>query len=404
MERDLKRMVRPRRTLWIALALAGWLMPAWPQNSPSPTTSRQTAFSLEREGKIAEAEAAWLALSEAHPSDPEAFAHLGLLEARQERYTDALVHYRKAMALNPSMPGLRLNMGLTLFKTGEYKDALEAFQPLLKTQTPASEEAERLNVLIGMSHYGLGEYAAAIPYLQQASGRDAQNLPLLLTLAHSCLLSRQYQCVLDSYHQMVTLNAESAEADMLVGEALDEMKDASGAIREFRAAIQANPREPNAHFGLGYLLWTQMQYGEAAQEFQAELDNTPDYTQAILYLADSDIQLNRMAEAQVLLEKLVKSNPSAEMGRRDLGIIYAEADRDEDALRELKAAEALKPDDVSVHWRLGRLYRSMGKTAEAKSELKQASSLNKAVADAVLDVMSDPAAKEKKSAAAPAAK
>lgn len=63
---------------------------------------------------------------------------------------------------------------------------------------------------------------------------------------------------------------------MLVGEALDEMKDTTGATQEFRAAVQANPKEPNAHFGLGYLLWKQMLYHEAAQEFQAELDNTPD--------------------------------------------------------------------------------------------------------------------------------
>jgi hypothetical protein len=38
---------------------------------------------------------------------------------------------------------------------------------------------------------------------------------------------------------------------MLVGEALDEMKDTIGATQEFRSAVQANPKEPNAHFGLG---------------------------------------------------------------------------------------------------------------------------------------------------------
>ena len=231
-------------------------------------------------------------------------------------------------------------------------------------------------------------YQAAVPYLKQAADRDAQNLPLLLTLAHSCLLSKQYQCVLDAYHRIVAQNAESAEADMLVGEALDEMKDTIGATREFRAAVQANPKEPNAHFGLGYLLWTQMQYPEAAQEFQAELENTPDYTQAMLYLADADIQMNQMEEAKPLLEKLVRSDPTISLGRLDLGIVYVECGDKEDALREFKAAAALKPDDVNVHMRLGRLYRSMGKTAEAKNEFDKASSLNKAADAALVDVMS----------------
>ena len=47
------------------------------------------------------------------------------------------------------------------------------------------------------------------------------------------------------------------------------------------------------HFGLGYLLWTQMQFEEAAQEFQAELANVPDNAQALVFLADANMQLNR---------------------------------------------------------------------------------------------------------------
>jgi len=49
---------------------------------------------------------------------------------------------------------LRFNLGLAYFKAGEYKDALQQFQPLIKTETPDSEEAQRLTILIGMSHYG----------------------------------------------------------------------------------------------------------------------------------------------------------------------------------------------------------------------------------------------------------
>jgi tetratricopeptide (TPR) repeat protein len=383
----------------LAITMASCCVPARPQARSDQIHADQTALALEQQGKTTDAEEAWRAVSKARPADAVPFAHLGLLEARQEHYPQAIAYYRKAMALNPAMPGLRLNMGLALFKDGQYKQAIEAFTPLLKAQDLSSPEAQRLTVLIGMSYYGLGQYPAAIPYLKQASDRDAQNLPLLLTLAHSCLLSKQYQCVLDAYHQMVTLNADSAEADMLVGEALDEMKDSVGATREFRAAIATNPKEPNAHFGLGYLLWTQKQYQEAAHEFQAELNNTPNYIQAMAYLADADIQINKMKEAETLLEKLAKDNPTLFMARLDLGIVYAEAGRNEEALRQLKAAEALKPTDVNVHWRLGRLYRSTGKAAAAKYEFNKAQSLNKAADAALLEVMTSAPQKSKASSA-----
>jgi tetratricopeptide (TPR) repeat protein len=366
----------------LVLAMAVWGVPVRPQ-----TAAEQAAASLEQQGKTTQAEEAWKSLSDAQPANPLPLAHLGLLESRQEHYTQAISFYRKAMALNPSLPGLHLNLGLAYFKNGEYKKAIEIFTPLLKS-APNADETQRLTVLIGMSYYGLGEYATAVPYLKDASGRDAENLPLLLTLAHGCLLSMQYQCVLDAFHQMVALNANSAEADMLVGEALDEMKDSIGATREFRAAVQANPKEPNVHFGLGYLLWTQSQYTEAAKEFQAEIGNDPQHTQAILYLADSDIQIGQMEDARILLEKLVKINPASSMGHRDLGIAYAETGRTKEALGEFKTAIALKPDDVSAHWRLGRLYRAMGRTAEAKAEFDKSKSLNETADEGLLKAMS----------------
>jgi tetratricopeptide (TPR) repeat protein len=310
---------------------------------------------------------------------------MGLLEARMEHYAEAVPLYRKALSLNPAIPGLRLNLGLALFKGSELKQALVEFQSLLKNQDPASAEGQRLTILIGMAHYGLAEYAEAVPYLQQAAARDTQNLPLRLALAHSCLWSKQYQCVVNTNHEILSLNAESAEADMLVGEALDEMKDRNGAMEQFRAALKVNPKTPDAHFSLGYVLWILKQYPEAAQEFQAELDNIPNHAQAMTYLADVDLQLGHADAALPLLEKAIKLDSEQELAHLDLGILYSGAGRQDDALREMKEAERLAPEEVDVHWRLGRLYRTMGKKDEAKAEFDKASQINKAADQSLFD-------------------
>lgn len=259
----------------------------------SPEALRQKAVALEQQGQYAEAEKAWRALSEVKPEDAEPYAHAGFLEAHQEHYRKAAALYRKALALNPSMPGLQMNFGLALFKAGDLQPAIRTFTTLLKQQPANSGDALRLKTLIGMAHYGLREFAAAVPYLKDATAGDPSNLQFRLMLAHSCLATKQYRCVLDAYHEILTLNAESAEADMLAGEALDEMQDYAGATQQFRAAVKANPKEPDVHFGLGYLLWTQRQYDEAAYEFQAELNNVPKHAQALAYLGDTNIKLNR---------------------------------------------------------------------------------------------------------------
>jgi tetratricopeptide (TPR) repeat protein len=349
------------------------------QGTKAQDPNRQAALALEQQGKNTEAETAWRAYLKEHPSDPEPYAQLGLLAARQEHYKDAVPLYRRALAINPSVPGLRLNLGLALFKAGDLKDALPEFTEELKKTTPGSPQADRLSLLIAMSHYGMAEYLEAVPLLKEAAARDPQNLSLRLALAHSCLWSKQNQCVLDVYHEILSLNSESAEADMLAGEALDEMKDNEGSTKMFRAAVAANPKEPNVHFGLGYLLWTQKIYPEAAREFQAELENDPRHVQAIVYLADADLQMNKPAEARALLEKAMQLDASLPLAHLDLGILLSDAGQNADALRELLLAEKIRPEDVNVHWRLGRLYRAMGKKDEAKAEFDKASTLNKAV-------------------------
>ncbi len=105
--------------------------------SPSPDL-RQSALALEQQGKFAESEQAWRAFLKTHPSDPEPYAHLGLLEARQDHYKEAVPLYRKALALKPGMPGLRLNLALALFKAGELKAAIPEFT------SPAQKRATQL--------------------------------------------------------------------------------------------------------------------------------------------------------------------------------------------------------------------------------------------------------------------
>lgn len=339
---------------------------------------REAALALEQRGQFEQAEAAWQAIARAHPADPEPYGHLGLLEARQENYKEAIPHYRKALALKPDVPGLRLDLSLALFKSGDLKGAIPEFKILLKSAAPGSTDALRFNTLIGMSYYGLAEYAEAAPYLQTAADQEPNNSTLLLSLAHSYLWSKQFKRVMGVYHQILTINPDSAEADMLAGEALDEMKDNAGATQMFRAAVQANPKEPNVHFGLGYLLWAQKLYPDAIAQFNAELANDPNHKQSMLYLGDTYIQTNQLDLARPLLERVLKLDRTVPLAHLDLGILASEQNRNEEALRELSAAEKLMPDNVNVHWRLARLYRTMGRKDEAKAEFDKANSLNTA--------------------------
>ncbi|MFZ2022951.1 MAG: tetratricopeptide repeat protein [Terracidiphilus sp.] len=336
---------------------------------------RSTAIALEEQGRVSQAEAAWQQIAKTDPNDAEAYAHLGLLQAREEHYKEAIPLYRRALALNPKMPGLRMNLGLAYFKGGDLHSAVTTFEQLLGATPRSSPEALRLTTLIGLANYGLGEYADAVPHLKAATAADPENLPFRMMLVRACLRSKQYQCVLDVCREILTLNAESAEADMLAGEAYDEMKNEAGAIAEFQAAIKSDPKASDVHFGYGYLLWRQMKFDEAETEFKSELANNPDHPYALTYLGDTEIHLNHSNEAVTYLEHAIQIQPSIALAHLDLGIAYQGQGHIDDALRELKGAEKLSPDDPMVHWHLGRLYQSLGQKVEAKTELERTQNL-----------------------------
>ena len=165
---------------------------------------------------------------------------------------------------------------------------------------------------------------------------------------------------------------------MLAGEALDEKGDTPRAIDQFRAATHANPKEANAHFGLGYLLWTEQHFAEAAPEFAAELQLDPAHKQALEYLADSLVETNQFEKALPYVDAMAGQNGGAEnsaMAHRDRGIVYAELGHSDEAIVELQKAIELDPEYVSAHWRLAKVYQSMGNKALAKIEFNLVSAM-----------------------------
>jgi tetratricopeptide (TPR) repeat protein len=354
--------------LALLVALASVIHPA-----ALAQASRTDALALEASGQNAAAQQIWHSIAERDPGNAEALAHQGLMEARQEHYSQAIAFYRQADAINPAFPGLQMNTGLAYFKSERFRESIKPFTLELRKH-PGDE---RLIILLGMAHYGMGDYLVAVPFLQQASEKQPQNLALRLALAHSCLWSKQYDCVLATYKQILSLNPSSAEAEMIAGEALDETGDDAGAMEHFQAAVAADPKEPNVHFCLGYLLWTQTHYTESVREFAAELGNDPQNLEAREYLGDSYVKLNDYARAQPELVGVLARDPSSAMLHRDMGIVLASEGKREEAATELLRAIALDPKDSAPHWRLAKLYQSMGKKEEAAAEFAKVSSMRK---------------------------
>ena len=94
MEREVKlaRFLKMIGVLWPMML---FMLNCLCQQALPGDSRRESALAFEHEGKVADAEAGWRSVLSSQPKSSEAYAHLGLLEARQEHYKEAIVDYHR---------------------------------------------------------------------------------------------------------------------------------------------------------------------------------------------------------------------------------------------------------------------------------------------------------------------
>jgi tetratricopeptide (TPR) repeat protein len=355
-----------------------------PAGAGAQASSPSEAMALEQQGKLDEAARVWKAVVERNPRDAGAFASLGVVFSKEKRYPEAASAYRKAIALDPGLPGIQLNLGLAEFKQGHFQAAIAPLSAALAAQ-PNNVQAR---ALLGLSYYGAKQFAEASKHLEVAARADPDNTQLRQVLAHSCLWAKNFDCALEEFRDIEQRDPDSAAAHMLTGEALDGLGRTPEAIAEFEAAAKISPREPEVHFGIGFLQWKLRHYDEAESALRTELSIDSNNAQALAYLGDIEMKANDLDKALPLLEKAVKvKGGDVRIAYVDLGAVLMQQKRYQDAMAALQHAVKLDPAQPDSHFRLGRLYQEMGNTTAAQQEYAKVRELHEKAADDVASKM-----------------
>jgi tetratricopeptide (TPR) repeat protein len=369
-----------------ALLLTAVTALAQTSGSSRSSSSTSTASQNASNAQLVEAERQWQAAVQKNPRDAAALASLGVVFSREGKYPEAVRAYKKALALDSTLPGIQLNLGLAEFKQGNFSAAIAPLNAAL-TADPQSVQAR---TLLGISYYGAKKFAEASEQLGQVSQLDPSNLELHRMLAQSCLWAKKYDCALEQYHQIELHDSDSAAAHVLRGEALDGLARTPEAVTEFEAAVKIAPREPDVNFGLGYLHWKLTNYDEARKSFENELAIDPNHPQALAYLADIELRNDEPDKALPLLQKVVKQRNDVRIAYVDLGAILTQQKRYDEAAKALQRAIALDPSQPDAHFRLGRLQQAMGNMPAAEREFAKVRELHEKQNEDVASKMAAP--------------
>lgn len=167
------------------------------------------------------------------------------------------------------------------------------------------------------------------------------------------------------------LDESLAESHTALGEYLVHYEfDRVGAEREFRRAIELNPKYPTARQWLGNYLASVKRYDESLVELKRAEELDPLSPIIALNVADTLVSARRYDEALALYKRLLTLNPDFALGHFSVGWVNGLKGMYPEAIAETRRAIELDPDSWSKGYLALWLAKSGG-TDEAKKLLDE---------------------------------
>jgi TolB-like protein/Flp pilus assembly protein TadD len=143
-----------------------------------------------------------------------------------------------------------------------------------------------------------------------------------------------------------------------------------------RKALALDPDLADAHVILANTLQREWHWAEAESEYRRALELNPNDAQAQAGFALWLLCEGRTDEAVEAIQRAQQLDPSA-VGGSDVSWILFQAHRFDEAIRQARSAQAVRPDDANVLTGLGFILIANNQAAEAIPVLEKARALSK---------------------------
>ena len=223
--------------------------------------------------------------------------------------------------------------------------------------------------------------AEAVGYFEQAIREDPSYAPAYAGLADSYSLDVDYRSipVAESYSRAKDYARKALELDESLPSAHASLAwtlfihdwQWEDAEREFRRAIELNPRYASAHQWFAFLLAARGQFDAALVEGHTAIELDPASVSARRALGWVYYYARRYDQAREHLARAVEMNPVAVESYRMLGSTLALQGQPAEAERVLREALTLPDSGTYTTATLGWLLARLGKRGEAETLLQQ---------------------------------
>jgi tetratricopeptide (TPR) repeat protein len=289
-------------------------------------------------------------LSAMAPNDVKLHFSLGVLMASQQQYKFAQLELEKANTLQPGTSEILFNLGQVCLRTGDNKDAdlalsralsvkpddpnvlfllaqvyvneqrpLDALDRLVRANTLSPNNPDILYLMVQIS-VSQGFYEDAIAPLEKAIQIHPHRVDLRESLAECLFHASQMDKAIEEFSTLIQIEP-SARAYSFLGLAHTHLGRFANATQDFQHALRMEPHNIFCLFQLGYLARQKGDATAAAAIFAKVLQSNPDYSYALLELANIETERTHFAKAERLLSKYVRMSDTPATGYYKLAMV-----------------------------------------------------------------------------------
>ncbi len=292
-------------------------------------------------------EAAMVPLQKFLAEKPDiAWAHfqLAYVYTALKRADEARPEYERAIALDPKMSEAFLNLGILLSE----KNPAAAVAPLQRAVDLLPAQS-RPRFLLGLAQERSGDISAAVESYESALHLDPTDTEIVIHLGNLYMNLKRYGDAETKFRAALQAQPKSPQALLGLAQSLDAQKKPEAAAA-FHDYLAVQPNASGAESRTIHLLIEQKQYDAALAELdRADAGKLPTLD-SLRSRADIQIAQKKWDDSIVTIRKAIDLAPKDAELRGGLGRVYMQKRDFVNAEKELKAALQLDHTNL-VYWK-----------------------------------------------------
>jgi tetratricopeptide (TPR) repeat protein len=327
-----------------------------------------TRFNLVRAylqtGRTVEALKLARELSAQNKEDVQLHFTLGVLLAAEKEYTAGQLELEKASALQPETFEILFNLGQTYLRSRNYAKAEAVLNRALKLKPDSAATL----ALLAQVYSGQNRPVDALDFLARAHKLAPEDADIILLLARLSMAQSYFEDAIPLLESGLKIAPKRADLHAALGESYFMTDRVEKAIEEFKVLVGLNPSAPSyAALGLSYRHLGR--FDESRRNFQEGLRLDPRNASCLFNLGYVEKRQGNQAAAERLFQQALKSNPNFSEALLELANLRVADKKFEEAAILLRRYVKVSSDPASGYYKLAMVERSLHQTEAAQRDL-----------------------------------